>query len=40
MQDNIKGILVLTITAFVCSLLLYLVINLVGGNIWKQYITE
>lgn len=33
MKDNIKGILVLTITAFICSLLLYLVIILVGGNI-------
>jgi hypothetical protein len=40
MQDKLKGILVLTITAFVCSLLLYLVVGIVGGNIWKQYIME
>jgi|GEM_PF-3598479 hypothetical protein len=33
MKDNIKGVLVLTITAFVCSLLLYLVVGIVGGNI-------
>ena len=35
MKDKIKSVLVLTITALVCSLILYLVINLVGGNIWK-----
>lgn len=33
MKDKIKSILCLTITGFICSLLLYLVFNLTGGNI-------
>lgn len=33
MKDKIKGILVLTITAFICSLALYLAITYIGGNI-------
>lgn len=33
MKKNIQGILVLTITALVCSGILYLVINLTGGKI-------
>lgn len=33
MKKIIKSILALTITALICSFLLYLVMNLVGGNI-------
>ena len=31
MNDKLKGILALTITAFICGLLLYLVLMLTGG---------
>ena len=34
MKDKIKSILALTLTAFMCGLLIYLV----GGNIWKNYL--
>lgn len=33
MKKGIKGILVLTITALVCSIILFLVNTLVGGSI-------
>ena len=33
MKKILKSILVLTLTALACSLLLYAVMNLVGGNI-------
>ncbi len=33
MKEKSKSILVLTITALICSLLLYLVLNITGGNI-------
>ncbi len=33
MKENIKAILALTLTAFVCSLLMYLVYSMYGGNI-------
>lgn len=32
-NDNIKGVVVLTITALICSLLLYLVLYITGGEI-------
>lgn len=31
MNNKIKGILVLTITALICSLLLYLAVTYIGG---------
>lgn len=31
MKDKIKSILALTITAFICGLLLYLVLTITGG---------
>lgn len=33
MKEKIKSILALTITALICSVLLYLVMTFVGGNI-------
>lgn len=32
-MKKFKSILVLTITALICSVILYLVMNIVGGNI-------
>ena len=33
MKDKLKSILVLTITGFVCSILLYLAFTYIGGNL-------
>lgn len=33
MREKMKSVVVLTITAFICSLLLYLVLLIVGGNV-------
>lgn len=34
MKDNIKSIIVLTLTAFICALLIFLVVE----ALWKNYL--
>ena len=36
-NDKIKSVVVLTVTGFICSLLLYVVVKVTWGNLWKQY---